>query len=77
MCSVDRACALPDPQEVARGVERDTGARVNPRHGALIVEKERLMAHEELNRRQRVDVGPARVHKPDRTVNLVRRLLIA
>src|SRR5690606_10247521 len=75
--AVDLTRALTDPHEVRRAVVRQTRARVDAREGPLVVEQERLVAREELDRLERVEVRAARGHEADRAVDLRRGALVA
>ena len=73
---VQFAGALPDPEEVRRGVVRQAGARVDARQGPLVVEQQRLVAGEELHA-QRVEVGTAGGHELDGAVDVPGQRLVA
>ena len=74
--AVEVAGPLPDPDEVRRRVVGQTGARVDPGHRPLVVEHQRLVRREELDRAHRVEVGPARGHELHRHVDVVGQLVV-
>ena len=67
---VQLAGPLPHPHEVRGGGVGQAGAGVDPGEGALVVEQQRLVAGEELDPAQRLEVRAARLHEPHRLVDL-------
>ncbi|MBG9885452.1 hypothetical protein ABE10_02390, partial [Bacillus toyonensis] len=75
--AVQLTSALPDPEEVRRGVVGSPGPRVDPGHRTLVVHQEALVPGEELHTAQLLEVRAGRLHELDRTVDLSRHPLIA
>ena len=69
--------ALADPHEVAREVVVLLGARVEPAHGVLVLQHQRLVGDVEVDVVELVGVGADRLHERHRPVDLVRHGLVA
>ena len=74
---VQLAGALPDPEEVRRGVVGQAGARVDAGQGALVVQQQGLVAGVELHPLERLEVGAAGGHELDGAVDVPGQGLVA